>query len=87
MEVTGTVSEGINSIAVKDKGKGMSDEDIEKIGGFVQFKRKLYEQQGPGLGLTIAKRLIEMHGGTLTIASAPGVETTVTALLPLFVNP
>ncbi len=87
VEVTGTVSGTMYTLAVRDKGKGMSSEDIEKIGGFVQFKRKLHEQQGPGLGLTIARRLIEMHGGKLTIASAPGAGTTVTAMLPLLVGP
>ncbi len=41
------------------------------------------EQQGLGLGLIIAKRLTELHGGSLTIESEPGKGTVVLAKLPL----
>jgi signal transduction histidine kinase len=37
---------------------------------------------GTGLGLPLAKGLVELHGGSLAIASTPGVGTTVTVLLP-----
>ena len=43
----------------------------------MQFDRKIYEQQGAGLGLTIAKRLTELLGGQLMIDSKPGIETLV----------
>jgi two-component system, sensor histidine kinase and response regulator len=70
-------------ISVRNSGRGMSASDIRNIGAYVQFERKLYEQQGSGLGLTIARRLVEICGGELTIDSIPNHETTVTVKLPL----
>ncbi|MBD2122242.1 response regulator [Trichocoleus sp. FACHB-262] len=68
---------------VIDQGRGMTPEQIENVGAYVQFERKLYEQQGSGLGLAIAKRLAELQGGELGIESIPGKQTTVRVVLPL----
>ena len=48
----------------------------------MQFERKLNEQQGLGLGLTIAKRLVELHGGAISIEGKKGEGATVIAKLP-----
>ncbi len=69
-------------ITVQDSGRGMEKTDNPKIGAFMQFDRRVYEQQGSGLGLIIAKRIIERYLGTLTIHSDPGKGTTVEVLLP-----
>lgn len=69
-------------LTVGDHGRGFSTEQISKIGAYMQFDRKMQEQQGLGLGLTIARRLTELHGGTLTIQSAKEAGTTVTVKLP-----
>src|ERR1051325_1511544 len=69
-------------LTVSDRGRGLSPEHVAKIGAYMQFDRKMHEQQGLGLGLTICKRLTELHGGTLTIQSEPGTGTTVTVRLP-----
>lgn len=69
-------------LEVKDYGKGMSLSEIQRIGAYVQFQRKLYEQQGSGLGLIIAKRLTELYGGELIISSIPGEQTIVRIALP-----
>ncbi len=71
------------TLAVSDRGRGFSTEFIRKVGAYMQFDRKLHEQQGLGLGLTIAKRLTELHGGELTIQSEPNNGTTVNVKLPL----
>lgn len=63
---------------VQDCGRGMTPYQISNLGAYMQFDRRLYEQQGTGLGLTVAKRLVEFYGGTLTIDSTPLVGTTVT---------
>ena len=49
----------------------------------MQFERRFYEQQGVGLGLIIARRLADLHGGGLLIDSKPGEYTTVMIDLPL----
>jgi len=63
-------------------GRGFSTEHITKVGAYMQFDRKLHEQQGLGLGLTIVRRLTELHGGTLTIQKGSGGGTLVTIKLP-----
>jgi signal transduction histidine kinase len=70
------------TFSVEDKGRGLSTDHIKKVGAYMQFDRKLHEQQGLGLGLTIARRLTEVHGGALSIQSEQGSGTTVTLKLP-----
>jgi two-component system, sensor histidine kinase and response regulator len=69
-------------LIVADAGRGFSTEQITKVGAYMQFDRKLHEQQGLGLGLSIARRLTELHGGTLTIQSSKGAGTTIQVRLP-----
>jgi len=74
-------AEGV-SLTIADRGRGFSTEHIAKIGAYMQFDRKLHEQQGLGLGLSICRRLTELHGGKLTIQSDPGAGAIVTVKLP-----
>jgi two-component system, sensor histidine kinase and response regulator len=70
------------TLSVLDTGRGFSTEHISKVGAYMQFDRKLHEQQGLGLGLTIVRRLSEIHGGTLTILSEKGSGTVVSIKFP-----
>jgi two-component system sensor histidine kinase/response regulator len=74
---------GFAAIKIRDHGRGMSSDQIASVGGYMQFERKMYEQQGSGLGLIIARRLLEVHGGSLEIESKQGSGTMVTAKIPL----
>jgi signal transduction histidine kinase len=73
---------GSSTLSVTNWGRGFSTENINRVGAYMQFDRKLHEQQGLGLGLSIAKRLTELHGGTLSIQSERGARTCVTVKLP-----
>ena len=79
-----TLVDGSHAVLrVNDTGPGMSAEQMASVGGFVQFERSLREQQGLGLGLSIASRIAKLWNGTLSIASTPGAGTTVTVSLPI----
>ncbi len=66
-----------------DRGRGFKPEHINQVNAYVQFDRKLHEQQGSGLGLTIARRIAELHGGSLKIISDGTTGTTVEVRLPV----
>jgi signal transduction histidine kinase/HAMP domain-containing protein len=70
---------------VSDTGIGMRSEDIPiALEPFSQIDSSLSRRyEGTGLGLPLTKRLVELHGGTLAIRSAPGKGTVVTVRLPL----
>ena len=86
----GTVTTGVRrqgggvAIFVRDTGIGMSAADIEvALAAFGQVDSKIARQHhGTGLGLPISKSLIELHGGTLSVESAPGKGTTMIAAFP-----
>lgn len=69
-------------LAISDQGRGMSKEQIANIGAYRQFERQMYEQQGVGLGLVIAKRLIELHDGEFVIVSEENIGTSVSFSIP-----
>jgi signal transduction histidine kinase len=71
-------------IRVIDHGRGIPETDIHQVlEPLSQSERSLYEQQGIGMGLPIARMAVEAHGGQLSLDSTPGQGTTVTVRLPL----
>lgn len=74
---------GFFNVFVTDNGRGMSKDQIKNIGAYVQFERRIFEQQGSGLGLTIVRRLVELHNGHFEVESQPGIFTTVKISLPI----
>ena len=73
------------TIAIADTGIGMTQEQIaQALKPFTQVQSEYSRQQeGTGLGLTISKSLIELHGGRMVISSTPEVGTMVAFTLPL----
>lgn len=77
--------------SVQDQGVGVSEEDIEQIFApfFSTFSSRYHSsgdfefgKRGIGLGLTVAKRFSEMHGGSITVESRPDEGATFTVRLP-----
>jgi signal transduction histidine kinase len=71
--------------AVSDTGIGISPEDQLRL--FTKFFRvadpAIEDQNGTGLGMTIAKNLVEMHGGRIWLESAPGKGSTFYFTIPI----
>ncbi|MCR4408141.1 MAG: hybrid sensor histidine kinase/response regulator [Anaerolineae bacterium] len=71
-------------VAIKDTGIGLPAAEIPKIfERFYQVDRARLEQQGVGLGLPIARGIIEAHGGRIVVESEVGVGSTFTVILPI----
>ncbi len=83
VQVTCTKRDSFCWVEVTDRGRGMTKNAVDSIGAYMQFERRIFEQQGTGFGLIIAKRLIELHGGELIIESEPNVKTSVKFSLPV----
>ncbi len=70
-------------LKIQDCGRGMNEQQIANIGAFMQFERQFYEQQGMGLGLSLAKTLVEFYGGKLDIQSQENLGTDICISIPL----
>jgi len=80
-----TAAEGDDlRLVVADEGCGIREEDLPKVmEPFAQADDPMVRQEvGTGLGLPLSRKLVELHGGTLSLASTHGVGTTVTVTLP-----
>lgn len=65
-------------ISITDNGKGILPEVMERI--FVPFFTT--KTNGSGIGLSICKQIVTLHGGTITASSKPGDKTTFSVVLP-----
>jgi signal transduction histidine kinase len=72
------------SVAVADTGVGIPAADLERVlQPFEQVGNAMISNSGgTGLGLPLARELMLLHGGNLTLASMPGIGTTVTIVFP-----
>ena len=74
-------------LKIIDQCRGMTEEQIKKVGLFMQFDRSYFEQQGIGLGLEIVKKLTLCRGWNFSISSIADLGTTVSIELPLAAGP
>lgn len=74
-------------ISIADKGPGMNPASAqEAMDFFRQINRTKFEQQGMGIGLPLAKKIIDLHGGTLELKTAPGQGMVAQVVLPVCTN-
>ncbi len=83
IEVGARSEDGAVRVWCADQGIGIADDALERI--FGRFERAVSTRHfgGLGLGLFVARRLAEAHGGTIVAQSRPGTGSTFTLVLPL----
>jgi two-component system NtrC family sensor kinase len=85
VDVSVRVTDGVVEVAVADTGVGIAPEDQERIfDEFQQARDSLSgSREGTGLGLTLSRKFVELHGGRLWVESEPGTGSTFHFTLPL----
>src|SRR5262249_24754420 len=82
--VTAATTDGVIRISVSDTGIGIAPEDQAAI--FEEFRQvgrdDARKQEGTGLGLTLAKKFVELHGGQIWVQSQLGQGSTFVFTLP-----
>lgn len=81
--LSGTVQEGSYLLSVKDHGKGIPPEEIQKVTEpfYMVDKSRARQQNGAGIGLALCYQIAKIHHSQLVIQSQPGDGTTVAILL------
>jgi signal transduction histidine kinase len=84
--VTGERLDGTVRVAIEDEGMGISERDLPHV--FDRFyradqARSKHQTDGYGLGLAIAKRIVELHQGRISVQSQAGEGSTFTVTLPI----
>jgi signal transduction histidine kinase len=70
------------AFSVSDKGPGIPPDLLEKVFNWFETHSLGSQHRGPGIGLSLVRSFVELHGGTVTIASVVGQGTTVTCAFP-----
>jgi signal transduction histidine kinase len=84
VDVWATQVNGEVSVSVADTGRGIAGEDLRRIfEEFQQTEAGIEQGEGTGLGLTLSKRLVELHGGRIWVDSELGKGSTFVFTLPV----
>jgi signal transduction histidine kinase len=84
IDVRAAVRDGMAEISVADTGVGIAPEDQAAV--FEEFRQvgdTAKRVEGTGLGLALARKFVELHGGRIWVTSQPGVGSTFTFTIPI----
>ncbi|HOX27816.1 MAG TPA: HAMP domain-containing sensor histidine kinase [bacterium] len=85
IEVKATASKNFAVVEIRDHGEGMSREEIDSLfQPFGRLDRTKHLAAGAGLGLFSVKKIIEAHGGSISVRSEPGEGSAFIVSIPLF---
>lgn len=86
--IAAAASQGSFKVSVSDSGPGIAPADHERI--FNEFQQvdssSTREKGGTGLGLAISRRIVEMHGGRITVELALGTGSTFLMVIPVRID-
>jgi signal transduction histidine kinase len=71
------------AFSVTDRGPGIPDDVQDKVFDWFETHSLGSRHRGTGLGLSLVRSFVELHGGSVTLESAVGRGTTVTCVFPL----
>jgi len=84
VEVSAMLRDGFAEVSVSDTGVGIAPEDQEAV--FEEFRQvgtAAKKVEGTGLGLTLCRKFVELHGGRIWVKSEPGIGSTFSFTLPM----
>jgi signal transduction histidine kinase len=70
------------AFSVIDKGPGIPPDVLERVFNWFETHSLGLQHRGPGIGLSLVRSFVELHGGSVAIASEVGQGTTVTCTFP-----
>ncbi len=83
---TKVMPQGNINFHFQNEGRGMQSHQLDRISAYKSFDRELYEQQGLGLGLTIAKKILDLNHGSLILKSVPKERLVAMAKIPAILS-
>jgi signal transduction histidine kinase len=87
VEVAVEGNDVLGRLVVRDRGMGIPARDLERIFDRYEQSASARGHGGLGLGLYIARQIVDAHGGTLRVESTPGAGSTFTVELPVEPSP